>query len=175
MIKQTLILLFFILLEPVKRILSALLYLFIYPFRESVRDMFAVMWLEYLYRTTFKPLWFFLDDSIEMEQGIEYDDKEKRYPALLWKWHKDFLLSWWWSAIRNSCVNWNNYCAYKLGDYICKNKVCGSVNSFVEMKSFNNGNRLYTEFFIGKFWFQFGVITRGRFEIDVFKTNRKRK
>jgi len=165
----------FILCEPIKRILSFFLYPFVYPFRNKLRTK-EILWKEYLYRPT-KGLTFFywfLDDSIFMEQGKEYDDKAKRYPDWIWELHKDWLLSWWWSGCRNSCVNFGNYQAFKLGDFITKFRKFGNDNNFVEMKHFENGKRLYTEFFLFGRWNQFGWITRGRFEIDLFKTRTKK-
>ena len=174
MIKQIIILLFFILLEPLKRILSLFLYPLVYVFRDSFRSK-EILWKTYLFKKRGFFAHFFLDDSIFMEQGIEYDDKEKRYPAILWKWHNDFLLSWWWSGIRNSCVNWNNWIAFKLGHKLQCMKKWGSVNNFIELRLFAHGKkRLYSEFFIGKYWFQFGFISVGRFEIDLFKTRTKK-
>ena len=174
MIKQIIILLFFILLEIPKRLLSLWLYPYAYQWRKELRTK-EILWATYLFKSKFKPLWFFLDDSIFMEQGKEYDDKEKRYPALLWKWHKDFLLAWWWSGIRNSCVNWNNSVAFKLGHKLQCMKKWGGKNSFVELRLFAHGKkRLYTEFFIGSKWFQFGFISCGRFEIDLLKDREKK-
>ena len=174
MIKQIIILLIFICLEPVKRIVSLCLYPLIYPFRAKLRTK-AILWKTYLFKPAFKPLWFFLDDSINMEQGEEYDDKEKRFPAILWELHNEFLLSYWWSAIRNSCVNWNNNVAFKLGHKLQCMKKWGGKNSFVELRLFAHGKkRLYTEFFIGSKWFQFGFISCGRFEIDLLKDREKK-
>lgn len=161
-------LLAYLLLEPAKRVLSALLYPLAYALRRWLRCAKMIS-PGFLYHTPFWPLWLFLDDSIFMEQGREYDDKEKRYPAVLWRWHNDFLLSYWWSAIRNSCVNWNNYSAYHLGSLVSEISHHGADKNFYKVRQFANGVRPYCEFWIAGRWNQAGWISCGRFEIDIMK------
>jgi hypothetical protein len=163
----------YLLLEPVKRVLSAVLYPVAYALRRVARDTSKVMRPEYLYspRPFMMALWFLLDDSIHMEQGREYDDSAKRYPATLWRAHNDFLLAYWWSAIRNSCVNWNNWAAMRLGAYKSTIRRWGSARNFYETRQYEHGRRSYMEFWIMGRWFQVGWLkgTSCRFEIDLFK------
>ena len=159
-------LLAYLLLEPLKRVASAVVYPLAYAVRRRLRAAPALN--DLLYHTDFWPLWLFLDDSIHMEQGREYDDKAKRYPAVMWRWHNDFLLSYWWSAIRNSCVNWNNYSAYRLGDFISEGHRA-NLRRFYITRTFTNGKRPYCEFWLFGRWNQVGWISCGRFEIDVMK------
>ena len=176
--KPILFILVYLLLEPVKRVVSALLYPLAYALRRQLRTG-EVMRPDYLYRPAFAPLWLLLDDSIEMEQGKDYDDKAKRYPTILWRCHNDFILAYWWSAIRNSCVNWNNYAAYRLGSFQQVEAAFGAASFAdirarragwrVERRRFSGGVRLYCEFYLLRRWNQIGWITGGRFEIDVMK------
>lgn len=78
----------FLLLEIVKRIASPLLYPVAYLFREALREkrlLRGLMFRDLLYYPTFRPLWFFLDDSIHIEFKKEYPNKEKYYPAWVWR------------------------------------------------------------------------------------------
>jgi len=178
---EILLFILFILAEPIKRILSFFLYPLIYPFRDKLRHdtLHLCLWNDYLYLPKFKWLWFFLDDSIKMESGHEYSTEPNRINSYWFK--SEFGKSYHWSAIRNSCVNWNNYMAYKIGFYIKTLKRWGSINNFIELRQYDNGKRLYCEFFIGSKFFQFGTLrgnrdTGGasRFEIDLFKTRTKK-
>ena len=159
----------YLLLEPIKRILSAVLYPLAYALRRQLRTD-KVMRPEYLYEPTFFPLWLMLDDSIHMETGYDFAASEKKYPA--WIWNNgtagEFLLSYWWSAIRNSFVNWNNYCAFKLGDMVSEEPHDGK-NFYVTRTFASGGKRPYCEFWLFGRWNQVGWITGGRFEIDVMK------
>lgn len=160
----------FLLLEPVKRVISALLYPVAYALRRQLRTD-KVMRPEYLYEPTFFPLWLMLDDSIRMETGEDCARQDNKYPAwvlsLGWKW----LRCYWWSALRNSCVNWNNYCAYKLGDYRYALAHYGSDRNFYKVRQYTNGVRPYCEFWIFGRWNQIGWLNgkSPRFEIDLLK------
>jgi len=173
MIKQTLILLFFILLEIPKRLLSLWLYPYAYQWRKELRTK-EILWATYLFKSKFKPLWWLLNDSEKMKYGVEYANQDKYYPTLFWV-NGEFLRSYYFNAIRNSFVNWNNWVAFKLGHKLQCMKKWGGKNSFVELRLFAHGKkRLYTEFFIGSKWFQFGFISCGRFEIDLLKDREKK-
>lgn len=160
----------YLILEPVKRVLSALLYPAIYPLRRLLRNE-KMLWPEYLYRTNFWPLWLFLDDSIFMEFNTDFAGRAKYYPAVIWRTGSDFLRSYWWSAIRNSCVNWNNYSALRLGLLLSETPRANPRNFYVT-RTFGNGKRPYCEFWIAGRWNQVGWISCGRFEVDVMKDKR---
>lgn len=87
------------------------------------------------------------------------------------KWLKDFLLSYWWSAIRNSCPNWNNWCAFKLGEMVSEEPHTAK-NFYVTRTFASGGKRPYCEFYLFGRWNQVGWIKKGRFEIDVMKPPR---
>ena len=158
-------LLLYLLLEPIKRVLSALLYPFVYPFRGMVRSD-RTMHPEYLYEpknwVCVIP-WLFLDDSIFIETKKECAKQETKYPSWIAK-RGDFIRSYWWSAIRNSFVNWNNYSAFRLGTYVKR-------HGFMEMREYSNGQkRLYMEFWVFGRWNQIGWLSgTPRFEIDIMK------
>lgn len=160
-------LLAYLLLEPVKRVASALLYPLAYALRRKLRTS-EVMRPEYLYRPTFAPLWLLLDDSIQMETGEECARQENKYPAWVlacgWLW----LRCYWWSAIRNSFVNWNNYAAYRLGRFLHEDDHAGKRNFYI-IRTYEGGKRPYCEFWLFGRWNQVGWISGGRFEIDVMK------
>ena len=157
----------FLLLEPVKRVVSALLYPLAYALRRQLRTG-KVMRPEYLYEPAFFPLWLLLDDSIRMETGEDRANQPGKYPAwvnaLGWNW----LKCYWWSAIRNSCVNWNNYAAYRLGRFLHEEDHAGKRNFYI-IRTYEGGRRPYCEFWLLGRWNQVGWITGGRFEIDVMK------
>lgn len=164
----------FLMLEPIKRVLSLAIYVpIVYPLRHALRErrpLRGVMLAEYLYFPTFRPLWYFLDDSIKMETGEDCARQETKYPAWViscgWLW----LRCYWWSAIRNSCVNWNNYSAFMLGRFICEEAHEGK-RSFIIWREYAGGRRLYSEFWLLGRWFQIGWLNgkSPRFEIDLFK------
>lgn len=162
-------LILFAILELVKRIASAILYPFIYPFRSRLRTD-RVLWPEYLYypKPALGLFWLFLDDSIRMETKEDCANQTEKYPALVnalgWTW----LKCYWWSAIRNSMVNLNNFLAWELGVHICDSKKPEGKN-FIIKRIFTNGERPYCEFWILGRRNQIGWIKRGRFEIDVMK------
>jgi hypothetical protein len=158
----------YLLLEPVKRVLSAVLYPVAYALRRSVR-FHGSMWPEYLYWPRFTPLWVFLDDSVEMEFWKEYADNPKYYPAWVWASGSDFLRAYWWAAIRNSCVNWNNYSAFRLGSMTAEEGHAGRKNFYITRTFASGAKRPYCEFYLFGRWNQVGWISRGRFEIDVMK------
>ena len=160
----------YLLLEPVKRILSALIYLpLIYPLRRVLRRE-TILRPEYLYAPAFFPLWLFLDDSIRMETGEDRANQPGKYPAWInglgWTW----LKCYWWSAIRNSCVNWNNYAAMKLGRFLSEEDHAGKRNFYV-MRTYERGRRPYCEFWLFGRWNQAGWLNglSPRFEIDLMK------
>ena len=172
MIKQIIILLIFICLEPIKRCLSLALYPLIYPFRAKLRTD-EILWATYLFKPKVKLLWFILNDSEKMKYGVEYANQDKYYPTLFWV-NGEFLRSYYFNAIRNSFVNWNNWVAFKLGRKVKCLKRYGSINNFIELRQFTNGKRLYCEFYLGSKWQQFGWISCGRFEIDLLKDREKK-
>jgi hypothetical protein len=170
----------YLLLEPVKRVLSAVLYPLAYALRRQLRTG-KVMRPEYLYEPTFFPLWLMLDDSIRMETGEDCARQDSKYPAWVlacgWTW----LRCYWWSAIRNSFVNFNNYAAYRLGKFERIEASFGAASFAdirarragwrVERRRFSGGVRLYCEFYLLRRWFQIGWLAGDspRFEIDLFK------
>ena len=165
------ILILYLLLEPVKRVASALLYPLAYALRRQLRTG-KVMRPEYLYEPTFFPLWLMLDDSIHMETGYDFAASEKKYPAWIWNNGRagEFLLSYWWSAIRNSFVNWNNLSAYLLGSYVGELSHIGSEKNFYKVRQYTNGVRPYCEFYLFGRWNQVGWLKgTPRFEIDIMK------
>jgi len=191
MIKQIAIFLGFTALELIKRFLSFFFYPIVYLFRNVIRSN-KVIWKGFLLEPKRGPLsaiaWFFLDDSIFLESGEkkkEYSLEPNRLGDATHKtiyWFKpDWLRAWQWSAVRNSCVNWNNWCAYSLGKF---DKLLDSwgMDSFAEVKKskfgyrleyrkYANGNRLYLEFNLFHKWQQIGWLQgeATRFEIDAFK------
>jgi len=173
-------LIIYLLLEPLKRVLSALLYPAIYLLRGVVRDTESVTWKGYLY-TPEKCLgaflaWLMLDDSIHMETGYDFAASEKKYPAWIWNNGKagEFLLSYWWSAIRNSFVNWNNLSAYLLGSYVGELSHTGSEKNFYKVRLYTNGVRPYCEFYLFGRWNQVGWLKgTPRFEIDIMKRRKR--
>ena len=162
-------LIFFLLLEPVKRVLSAVFYIpLAFPFRGCLRDKRIVLWANYLYLPAFWPLWLMLDDSIRMETGEDCAKQTAKYPSWVlacgWTW----LRCYWWSAIRNSFVNFNNYAAYRLGRFLHEESHAGKRNFYI-IRTYEGGKRPYCEFWLFGRWNQVGWITGGRFEIDVMK------
>lgn len=158
----------YLLIEPVKRIASALLYPLAYALRKYACKPF-VIWPEYLFEPRLVPAWLFLDDSILMEFKKEYADNPKYYPAVIWNTNSDFLRAYWWAAIRNSMVNWNNYSAYLTGDFVKAIRRYSIGRSFYEVREFANCTRPYCEVWVFNRRNQVGWIKRGRFEIDVMK------
>lgn len=165
-------LLLYLALEPVKRVLSAVLYPVAYAFRRHVRTT-DKLWDGYLYqpkRDLRLLLWLFLDDSAAIEFGKEYADNPKYYPSCIWNTGSDFLRAYWWAAIRNSMVNWNNANAFIMGEYTKTVSRRGSERNFYEVREFASGRRRpYCEFDLFGKWNQVGWIKKGRFEIDVMK------
>jgi len=173
----------FILSEAVERVAALLLYPLAYALRRRVRTA-EVLWPTFLYKPRFFLLWLLLDDSIEMETDKEYAGHFKFCPAWVWNTGSDFLRSYWWSAVRNACVNWNNYSAWKLGAFIEVVKSCGEVSFQTlrnykrgyrfEYRRFTGGVRPYCEFYIFGRWNQLGWLngSAARFEIDIMKDKR---
>lgn len=162
----------YLLLEPVKRVLSAVLYPAVYPFRNKLRNFHVKVWPSYLYEParglhSFL-LWLFLDDSIRMETGEDCARQDSKYPAFVLKLGWPWLRCYWWSAIRNSFVNWNNLNAYCLGEFVSEEPHTGKRNFYI-FRTFTNGVRPYSEFYVAGRWNQVGWIKCGRFEIDIMK------
>ena len=181
---ELLTLILYIGLEAVKRLLSPLLYPAAYAFRGRIRNKKHIIWPGYLYEPA-RGLhgflfWCLLDDSLMFSQAREYDNKESRYPAFIWKTQSPFLLAWWWAAVRNSCVNWNNYSAWMLGAYSHTIKRYGGDKNFIEVRVYQGGKiRCYIEFWLFGRWNQIGWLrgnsaTNGasRFEIDIMKVKK---
>ena len=162
-------LILYLVLEPVKRVLSAVLYPLAYALRRQLRTG-KVMRPDYLYRPAFAPLWLLLDDSVFIEFGVDYGNREKYFPAFVWASGSDFLKAYWWSAIRNSCVNWNNYAAMKLGRFLSEEDHAGKRNFYVT-RTYEHGRRPYCEFWLFGRWNQVGWLKgqSPRFEINLFK------
>lgn len=162
-------LLIYLALEPVKRVLSAVLYPMAYVLRFYAREG-SILWPGYLFNYDWLLVWMFLDDSAALEFGKEYANKPKYYPAWVWNTGSDFLRAYWWAAIRNSMVNWNNANAYIVGEYARTVLRRGSERNFYEVREFASGRRRpYCEFYLFGRWNQIGWIKKGRFEIDVMK------
>jgi len=180
-VKAKLIFILYISFSLIKDILAPLIYPIAYLFRHKLRNYDKILWEGYLYEPKFKPLFFFLNDSEFMTYGVEYANKEGYYPAWIWKWHNEFMLSYHFNAIRNAMVNWNNYSAYKLGKFVKLIKSGGKSDFTIlrkdkkgyrwELREYINGNRYYIEFYLFKRWFQVGWLKGNapRFEIDLFK------
>ena len=169
---ELLTLILYIGLEAVKRLLSPLLYPVAYAFRGRLRNKKHIIWPGYLYEPAHGLhgflFWCLLDDSLMFSQAREYDNKESRYPAFIWKTQSPFLLAWWWAAVRNSCVNWNNWCAFRLGEMVSEEPHYGK--NFYVTRTFKSGaKRPYCEFYLFGKWNQVGWISCGRFEIDILK------
>jgi len=141
-------------------------------------------------------MWVFLDDSIEMEFKRDYHPDCNKYPSWLWhlafrlKFCQKFLLSYWWSAIRNCTVNFGNWQAWKLGKFIKVLKSGGEI-SFKslreykksyrwELRQYEGGSRYYWEFYTYGKWNQIGWLNgnkldtpegqgANRFEVDLMK------
>ena len=162
-------LILYLVLEPVKRVLSAVLYPLAYALRRQLRTG-KVMRPDYLYRPAFAPLWLLLDDSVFIEFGVDYGNREKYFPAFVWASGSDFLKAYWWSAIRNSCVNWNNYASRKIGRFLSEEDHAGKRNFYVT-RTYEHGRRPYCEFWLFGRWNQVGWLKgqSPRFEIDLFK------
>ena len=162
----------FLLLEPVKRVASALLYPLAYHWRDNLRNCHAVVWPGYLYQPNrclhVFLLWLFLDDSVKFTYGTENSPEDFKYPAWILAKKSDAWRSWWWAAVRNSCVNWNNWCAWKLGRFLEGETVLDRRNFYI-VRTFTNGKRPYAEFYLFGRFNQVGWISCGRFEIDVMK------
>lgn len=105
-------------------------------------------------------LWILLDDSIFISHQKDYAPQHKKFK-------NDFLSSWWWSAVRNSCVNYWNWTAvgrlregypktapyFRLGTH--------ELNGVAE-------KRIRTKFYIGKIRFDIGWSDgSGRFEMKL--------
>lgn len=163
-------LILFLILEPIKRILSPILYPLAFVLRVRLRKE-KVMWDRYLYVPTFKPLWFFLNDGEKLCYGVEYANQEKYYPGWVWRIRNPFFLSFWFNAIRNSCVNWNNWMALKLGKFVSEVKHYGGTRDFVKIRRYEHGERMYMEFWILGRRNQCGWLDgmSPRFEIDIMK------
>jgi len=163
----------FLLLEPVKRVLSFVLYPVAYHWRDNLRNCHAVVWPGYLYQPNrclhVFLLWLFLDDSVKFTYGTENSPEDFKYPAWILAKKSDAWRSWWWAAVRNSCVNWNNWCAWKLGKLVSEPEHAGK--SFYITRTFENGKRPYTEFYIFGRYNQAGWLsgTSPRFEIELMK------
>jgi len=154
--------------ELVKRVLSALLYPLAYALRFCAREG-VILWPEYLFHPDNVLIWVFLDDSAALEYGKEYANKPKYFPDFIWDTNSDFLKAYWWAAIRNSCVNWNNWRAFKLGTMTSEEP--HTAKNFCVTRTFSSGGkRPYCEFWLFGKWNQIGWIKRGRFEIDVMKS-----
>ena len=160
-------LIFHLLLEPVKRVASAVLYPLAYALRFHAREG-SILWPGYLFHPDRVWVWVFLDDSVFMEFKKEYADKPKYYPAFIWNTGSNFIRAYWWSAIRNSCVNLNNYLAFKLGEMVSEEPHDGK-NFYVTRTFASGGKRPYCEFYLFGRWNQVGWIKKGRFEVDVMK------
>lgn len=179
---------FFLILEPIKRILSPVIYPISYIFRDRMTTK-HVLFNGYLYQ--YKPAWFLLwlfeNDSERFSYKYGIPTAEKYYPIWLFRYCeqldnpiKRFLLAYWFNAIRNSMVNFNNFMAYKAGQLLGISESFGE-GSFellrqkkkgyrLEYRKFSNGKILpYLEFYLFGKWFQFGWIKNGRFEIDLWK------
>ena len=70
----------FLLLEPVKRVFSAVLYPLAYALRFHACEG-SILWPGYLFHPDRVWVWVFLDDSAALEFGKDYADKPKYYPA----------------------------------------------------------------------------------------------
>lgn len=183
-----LILLFKVIWEIIDRLIAPVIYFVAYLYRDKCRDYSKILWPGYLIQPTegiYKKLWKYLDDSVYIEFGKEYANREKYYPKWLWKIAQflfslkvklggfylitedlpQFLLSWWWASVRNCTVNDGNYDAYTLGKFLNIKKHYGK--SFQQLRKdkkgyaldirvFENGERPYLEWYMFGKWNQLG-------------------
>lgn len=165
-------LLLYLALEPVKRVLSAVLYPVAYRYAEEIRQTLlqlrpgllgapSSVWTAFW--------WLLLDDSVWCSYGWDFAINDKYYPAWILK-RGPAWRAWWWSAVRNSFVNWNNLNAVLLGNFISEDAHAGKRNFFIT-RVYANGRRPYCEFWLFGRWNQVGWLSGDapRFEIDIMK------
>jgi hypothetical protein len=117
-----------------------------------------------------KFFWFYLNDSIYLSYNLEYPTEGKYYPAFIWKSNSSFLKSYFFSAIRNSGVNYNNYTAFfSIGKFINVGKHYGDDKNFIEFRQFENKTLPAFNFYLlGKKFF-IGYAKSGRMWVELFK------
>lgn len=95
-------------------VLAPIVYPFAYLLRWKLRSR-QILYPRYLYRPRnflCIPLWLFLADAEVLDDTqTEYGDFPKYYPSWIWNSNSDFLKSYFFCAIRNSLVNFNNWFA----------------------------------------------------------------
>jgi hypothetical protein len=83
---------------------------------------------------------------------------------------KDFILSYYFNSLRNSCINYNNYTAfYVIGKFIKVYKHYGDDRNFIELRQFEHKTLFAFNFnLFGKNFF-IGYAKSGRFWVELFK------
>jgi len=165
LIKSLLLKLFFILTAP-----------FIYPIayllRWEIRTK-EILVDKYLYKPKkyLKWLWFYLNDSEYLDGTFtEYGDGEKYYPKFIWNSKSEFLKSYWFNAIRNNAVNWNNYNAFVIiGKFIRITKHIGDDKNFIQLRQFENKTLPAIQFYLFSKKFFIGFSKSGRLWIELLK------
>ena len=149
-----------------KKILSFLIFPFIYPFRNKVtraksadKGNWAIPFIKQANKGWKLFIWFFLDDSIYDECHKEYNTKRKN---IYWLTHNDFLNAWYWNGIRNTSNN--------LSHYITKGKMIKVKKAYIskwydyEVREFPKGIYPYLEIYIDNLVFNVGWLSSGKFE-----------
>lgn len=122
----------------------------------------------------YKLLWLLLDDSINAEGKLlyqkdidycHYGNRNDLVEKLPEGKFKEFARAYYWSAVRNSCINLTWLTA--LGDMTAERIIAGSKpRNFVAERTYPGGEkRLYVQFYPwGDFRIKCGWLTNGRFE-----------
>jgi hypothetical protein len=148
---------------------------FIYPFAYALRWYIRtgeILVENYLYkwRKGWFWLWIYLNDSEVINDGTDFADEEKYYPRWIWNSKSDFLKSYWFNAIRNNGVNFNNYTAFFIiGKFIKVIKHYGSDKNFIEIRQFEKKTLPAINFYLFKKKFFIGYAKSGRLWIELFK------
>jgi hypothetical protein len=178
-------LLAYLIIEPVKRILSAVLYPLAYLLRhwlrtdeealrhEQASSVGVVLWG---HRPGFGWLWYWLDDSINAEGRLKfgkdidycaYGNRSDLVEKLPEGKFKEFCRAWYWSAFRNSAINltWTLCLGDMTGEDIIKGE---KPRNFIVRRHYPGGkSRLYVQFYPwGDFRIKCGWLTNGRFEVQ---------
>jgi hypothetical protein len=147
------------------------IYSLAYALRWHIRtDKILVENYLYKWRKGWFWLWIFLNDSIYLSYNLEYPIKQKYYPKWIWNSKSDFLKSYWFNAIRNNGVNFNNYAAFFIiGKFIKVVKHYGNDKNFIEIRQFEKKTLPAFNFYLFGKKFFIGYAKSGRLWIELFK------
>lgn len=167
----------FILLKFIFLISGIFIYPIVYFFRYKIRS--KKIWVEKCLYEPKKGLffaWIFLNDSEYLDGTYtEYGDSKNYFPKWIWKSNSEFLKSYWFNAIRNSAVNFNNWFGkVYLKRFITEKQILlldGYIKITIRKFETRNGKiiqlpTLYI-YFIKRF--SAGFSRSGRFWIELFK------